>query len=489
MFRNPMLLTTDTEGNLFIADAGNARIRKLSSDGTVSTVAGSGQMGWRDGPAAEAQFRFLSSVSVDPRPGGTLLVADHMSHCLRAMDAAGMVSTLAGVPGESGYCDGPARTARFMQLSFMQAGPKGDIFVLDRGNHCIRRIDPDALLVSTFAGNGRPGLQDGVGSQAQFHFPSQCAMDADGNMWVTDTGNNAIRHVHPDGAVVTVAGNGTPGYADGEGAEAQFDRPAGIVLDGNGNLLVADMGNDCVRLVTPAGFVSTLLAPGGDPEARAGPQGLCPCRQPVGLALTDCCELVISDFRRHAIYIVPAGVPPHRPVRDAPARPISVGGDRTAALWSAFAATKHAAPALQAKSTNAAPDPLVTSGAGWGDVKAYLLFAHSSEISSPEHIIGLMDLCRQFGRDDGVQRCLQYCRRHVCPTNAIQWLVEGHRRGLADLTLWLQQYVRQNWDAIRKTAPLSFNLMQPYPELLELTIPDHMRLNRWPLPAPRRLRG
>eukprot|EP00667_Euglena_gracilis_P036180 EG_transcript_70199 len=100
-----------------------------------------------------------------------------------------------------------------MQLSFMQAGPKGDIFVLDRGNHCIRRIDPDALLVSTFAGNGRPGLQDGVGVAAAMLLV--LIPRGAGNMWVTDTGNNAIRHVHPDGAVVTVAGNGTPGYADG----------------------------------------------------------------------------------------------------------------------------------------------------------------------------------------------------------------------------------------------------------------------------------
>eukprot|EP00667_Euglena_gracilis_P008124 EG_transcript_8217 len=458
-------MAVDELGNLFFGDAGNARIRKLGLDGLVSTVAGCGMLGCLDGPASEAQFNFPVGVSLDPRCSGGLLVTDHMAHCIRAINPDGIVSTIAGVPGESGHRDGPARLALFTLPSFTEMGPSGDLFVMDRGNHCIRRIDMKTLLVSTFAGNGCPGFQDGTGTKAQFSLPTQFATDVDGTMWVAENLNHAIRRVAPDGSVVTVAGNGTPGYADGQGAEARFRRPMNIVLDGNGNLVVADIDNDCIRLVTPAGFVSTLLAPGD-----------CPCKQPTGVTLTNCSELVISDFRHHTVYIVPIGLPPHHrsPVRRALARHLSDRDRVQALLWPSHA------PLMIGDQLAAVPGTTLVDAAHTNtnlpELHAFLLFAYTSEIRGPENIIGLMDLCKQHGRPDGVQQCLQYCRRHVCPTNAIQWLVESHRRGVAELTQWLMQYVRQSWDWIRQTVPRTFNLLQPYPRLLEATIPNHMRL-------------
>eukprot|EP00667_Euglena_gracilis_P010252 EG_transcript_10429 len=474
-FRFPCFVVADEEGSLFIGDAGNARVRKLSASGTVSTVAGSGEPGWQDGPGPEAQFKFPSSVGLDPRPSGWLLVGDCIGHCIRAIDPEGVVSTIAGTPGESGYRDGPARQAQFMEPAAVHAGPSGDLFVVDRDNHCIRRIDTEARIVSTFAGTGHPGLRDGAGSQAQFRLPVSCAVTADGTLWVTEIGNHDIRRVDLDGTVATVAGNGNSGYADGQGAEAQFACPSGIVLDGNGNLLVADTLNDCIRLVTPAGYVSTLLG------LVAGPQGLCPCRKPVGLALTQSSELVITDFHRHRLFVVPAGVPPHR---RSDARHSQIQR-----LFALAPQQRHIADLLQKAPGGATPAAVLQTNinSSLPEVQAFLLYVYTSEIQAPEHIIGLMDLCQRHGRPDGVQRCLQYCRRHVCPTNAIPWLVEGHRRGLAELTLWLQRYIHQHWDTIRLVSPQSFNLMQPYPELLEATVPAHMRLKRREqrtLPAP-----
>eukprot|EP00667_Euglena_gracilis_P008451 EG_transcript_8565 len=463
--RFPALMAVDDGGNLFLADTGNGRIRKLGLDGLVSTVAGSGLPGWLDGPASEARFSFPAGISLDPRCSGGLLVTDYMAHCIRVINPDGIVFTIAGVPGESGHRDGPAQRALFTHPTFVEMGPSGDLFVMDRGNHCIRRIDMKTLLVSTFAGNGRPGFQDGTGAKAQFSLPMQCATDVDGTMWVAENNNHAIRRVAPDGSVVTVAGNGTPGYADGQGAEARFKRPMSIVLDGNGNLVVADIDNDCIRLVTPAGFVSTLLAP-----------GLCPCKQPTSITLTHCSELVIGDFRHHTVYIVPIGLPPHQrcPIRRALARHLSDRDRVQALLW------PNHAPLTIGDQLEAVPGTTLVDSAHTNtnlpELHAFLLFTYTSEIRGPENIIGLMYLCQQYGRPDGVQQCLQYCRRHVRPTNAIQWLVESHRRGVAELTHWLMQYVRQNWDSIRLTAPRTFNLLQPHPKLLESTIPDRMRL-------------
>eukprot|EP00667_Euglena_gracilis_P025127 EG_transcript_29299 len=195
-FRHPAGLVADAEGNLYIADAGNQRIRKLSLGGDVTTVAGCGQAGWRDSPALAAQFQFPTGLGVDHRHSGfALLVADYMGHCIRGIDAHGNVYTLAGVPGESGHCDGPADQVRFMNPSAVEVGPTGDVFVVDRGNHCVRRIDRDGRTVTTFAGSRRPGLRDGPAATAEFRMPCVCAIDGDGMLWVSDTENHAIRRI------------------------------------------------------------------------------------------------------------------------------------------------------------------------------------------------------------------------------------------------------------------------------------------------------
>eukprot|EP00667_Euglena_gracilis_P028213 EG_transcript_35713 len=154
LFRTPVEVVVDNDGNLFVGDAGNMCIRKISPEGQVTTYAGSGQSGWKDGPARAAQFKFPSGVSLDPRQPGALLVADHFNHCIRAIDPAGMVTTVAGVPGEEGYRDGPARQALFHNPTSAQVGPTGDVFVMEWGNHCIRRIDREGQTVSTLAGSG-----------------------------------------------------------------------------------------------------------------------------------------------------------------------------------------------------------------------------------------------------------------------------------------------------------------------------------------------
>eukprot|EP00667_Euglena_gracilis_P005404 EG_transcript_5448 len=452
-FRFPAGMVADADGNVFIGDFGNVRVRKLGP-ASVTTVAGCGQAGWRDGPGLQAQFQFPGGVSLDPRcaDGTALLISDYLGHCIRAIDPSGVVTTVAGVPGQSGHSDGPALQALFTNPTAVQVAPTGDLFVVERGNHCIRRIDQQGT-VSTFCGGRRPGFRDGPASEAEFRMPMVIQIDRDGILWVSDTENHAIRRVDPEGTVTTVAGNGTPGFLDGQGTDARLNSPFSFVLDSNGDLVVADMENHCIRLVTRTGVVTTLLAPAppspSPPSAAAAASPaspVCPCSHPAGVVLTTFSELLINDFHGHQVFIVNVDRPAYQPQRRG----------FLCRVPTDLAAAKAAPPELE----------------------AFRLFVSTAEMRTPEHILGLLDLCRQFAVDDGYRRCLQYCRRNVSPVNAVRWLVEAYQRGLADATPWLLSYVTQQWDAIRGTAPQSFNLLQPYPELLEAAIPNHMRLLR-----------
>eukprot|EP00667_Euglena_gracilis_P005628 EG_transcript_5668 len=484
-FRSPVELAVDDDGNLFVGDAGNLRVRKISPAGQVSTYAGCGESGWQDGLALEAKFKFPSGVSLDPRQPGALLIVDLLDHCIRAIDPSGRVTTLAGVPGEPGYRDGPARQALFLRPTSVHVGPAGDVFVVEWGNHCVRRIDPEGQTVTTLAGSGLPGFADGTGPLARFDFPTMCAIDMGGTLWVSDLRNHAIRRVRPDGTVVTVAGNGTAGYADGQGAEARFNSPCNIILDGDGNLIISDHENHCIRQMTPAGCVSTLLAPysPATTKDRSDVVRTCPCLLPLGLELTKFSELVITALHQNRIFVVHIGAVPYRrcPVQRALFRHISNCRLPDVRL-------RGGCP-LRLRPPGGGPDPtedlrraplasdaltlVATLDTSPQEIQAFLLFSHTSEVHSPEHVFGLMVLCQWYGLQGGFLRCLWYCRRHVTPDNAVPWLVESHRRGLAVVSSWLQLFVHRQWEAIQTAAPQSVSLLQPYPELLEAVRPDN----------------
>eukprot|EP00667_Euglena_gracilis_P008586 EG_transcript_8705 len=411
-FRNPFGLATDAYGNILITDAGNMRIRKLTPDGKVSTVAGRGKPGSLDGPPLESEFKFIVGICVNNWKADTLFVADYVGNCIRAIDS-GVVATAAGVPGEGGHLDGPAKQALFMNPSCVQVGPTGDLFAVDRGNHCIRRIDKEGLMVTTFAGARRPGFRDGVGAEAEFRFPTSLCIDVNGVLWIADGENYAIRRVGLDGTVTTVAGNGSCGLVDGFGANARFSCPYGMILDGNGNLIVSDTGNDCIRLVTPAGDVTTLLVPPqASPPTEADAKVLvCPCQKPAGLVLTDFSELVIAGFQCHQLFVVP-GLPPHRrdPVRRLLAQQLADGAkadvvvvsgkQRLTAHRSVLASRSQYFAELLRDAVDTVPTRLAIPDVLFPEMEAFLLFVYTSEVHNHEHIFGLLDLCQRFGVDD-----------------------------------------------------------------------------------------
>jgi sugar lactone lactonase YvrE len=267
-------VAVDAAGTVYVADSGNHRIRRVAPDGTVTTLAGSGEPGLLDGTAGVSRFNNPSGVVV--AADGTVFVADTWNNVIRKITPDGMVSTLAGDGGE-GHADGPAASARFAGPVALALDAAGNLLVADQWNHRIRTVAPDGT-VSTVAGSGAAGFLDGPAAAAQLNAPSGVAVDAAGTIYIADAGNQRIRAVSAAGEVSTVAGTGAPGFADGPGASASFNSPTGVAVDASGVLLIADRWNQAIRAIAPDGSVSTLAggtwgsADGAGAEARfAGP--------------------------------------------------------------------------------------------------------------------------------------------------------------------------------------------------------------------------
>ena len=232
-FNNPSAVALDTSGNLYVADTTNNVIRKVTPAGEVSTVAGG------------YDFSQPTGVAVDA--AGNVYVAVTENHTIDKIDLAGHVTVLAGSPGHHGYADGTGRAALFDDPSGVALDGAGNIYVADKDNNAIRKITPERV-VTTLAGQKRPGSNDGVGSEARFTDPIGVAVDAAGNVYVTDNTNSTLRKVTPSGSTTTLAGRpGEPGWVDDTGAAARFRYPFGIAVDADGTLYVADVYNQTIR--------------------------------------------------------------------------------------------------------------------------------------------------------------------------------------------------------------------------------------------------
>jgi len=254
-FYKPFGVATDASGNVFVADAGNNVIRKISSEGMVSTFAGTGVTGAANG-ADTATFNSPMGVAADAN--GNLYVADYGNDLIRKIDPAGVVSTLAG-SGATGADNGAGAIATFDLPEGIAVDATGNVFVADNGNNLIRKITPDGT-VSTFAGSGTAGSANGTGTGASFNSPFGIAVDGSGNVYVADAGNNLIRKITPAGVVSTFAGSGVKGTKDAAGASASFNTPSGVAVDAAGNVYVADENNNMIRKISASGVVSTLAS-------------------------------------------------------------------------------------------------------------------------------------------------------------------------------------------------------------------------------------
>ena len=250
-FSNPYGVAVDASGNVYVADYNNNRIRKVTRLGVVTTLAGSTQ-GNLDGPGAGAQFNNPAGVAVDA--SGNVYVADMLNSRIRKVTSDGVVTTLAG--STDGFANGTGTGAKFYYPTGVAVDASGNVYVADIGNARIRKVT--ALgVVTTFAGSSY-GYLDGTGTAAQFAGPSGVAVDASGNVYVGDQYNRRVRKVTAEGVVTTLAGSGAYGSANGTGVEASFNGLFGVAVDASGNVYVADAGNALIRQVTAAGVVTTL---------------------------------------------------------------------------------------------------------------------------------------------------------------------------------------------------------------------------------------
>lgn len=257
-FDRPKGVASDAEGNIYVADTYNNKIRKITPTGTVSTLAGSGIAGMADASGAVASFNLPSAVAVDA--AGNVYVADTNNHKIRKITPQGAVTTLAG-SGIAGSANGTGAAARFYSPQGIAVDASGNIYVADTYNNKIRKITP-SREVSTLAGTGSLGYQDGYSSSSRFYSPYGVAVDASGTVYVADTYNNRIRKITPEGMVSTLAGSGTKDDADGKGKLAGFNYPKAVAIDAAGTLFVADGDNYKIRQINPEGQVSTLAGSG-----------------------------------------------------------------------------------------------------------------------------------------------------------------------------------------------------------------------------------
>ncbi|WP_224999884.1 IPT/TIG domain-containing protein [Cesiribacter sp. SM1] len=293
-FYDPWDIAIDANGVMYVTDYDSHQIRKITPDGVVSTFAGS-TAGFADGTGTAAQFNGPTAITTDA--AGNVYVTEDVNHAIRKITPDGVVTTIAG-NGKDGDNDGPVEIAKFGKPSGIAVDADGNLYIGDVNNHRIRKISPDGI-VTTFAGS-TAGYADGMGTAAQFNGPTGLKIDAEGNLYVADSYGHRIRKITAAGEVTTLAGNGSAGYADGAAADAQFNEPWNVAVRADGAVLVADYLNHRIRMIAPDGTVTTVAGTGTAGNAD-GIGAAASFNEPGSLAIDAAGNVYVTDNRNFRI--------------------------------------------------------------------------------------------------------------------------------------------------------------------------------------------
>ncbi len=259
-FNYPRRIAIDAHDNIFVADRFNNKIRKIDPQANVTTLAGNGVASSVDGPGASATFNYPMGVAVDA--AGNVYVADTGSHTIRKIDTNANVTTFAGKRSKSGSADGVGTEAMFYTPTDIAIDKAGNLYVADYNNNLIRKIDENAT-VTTLAGGTANGWVDASGASARFYNPAGLIVDGSGTLYVADRGNHRIRKVDAEGNVTTIAGGSGSGNIDGIGEGATLWYPEGIAMDHKGALIVTNSGSHHIRHLGYGAFLSGTPAQSG----------------------------------------------------------------------------------------------------------------------------------------------------------------------------------------------------------------------------------
>jgi trimeric autotransporter adhesin len=303
----PTAMSFDGQGNLFIADAANQRIRRISPGGIIETVLGTGTAGFavEFGSPAGAVFNMPRGVVAEP--GGAIYVADTLNNRVRKHAPGGNVSTYAGNGNAAYFGDGgQATSASINAPEGLALDAAGNLYIADTNDNAIRKVTPDGLI-TTIAGNGLTGFagDGGLATRAQLNRPRAVAVDSAGNVYVADTGNHRVRRVDTAGNIATIAGNGATDFLpdDSAGINSSLSDPRGVAVDSEGNVYISDTGHNRVRKLFPTGAITTIAGHDGT-CCYSGDSGLAlpaQLNQPAGLMVDAASNVYVADTGNSAI--------------------------------------------------------------------------------------------------------------------------------------------------------------------------------------------
>jgi hypothetical protein len=311
----PFGIAVDGAGNVYIADNSNSVIRKVSTTGIITTVAGNGTGGFSGdgGAATAAMLQSPTGVAVDA--SGNIYIADAANSRIRKVNTSGIITTIAGT-GTPGYTgDGGAATAATVNSPVgVAVDGSGNIYIADYNNNVVRMINTSGDI-STFAGTGTSGFggDGGAATAALLALPTAMAIDASGNVYISDQGNNRVRMVNTSGVISTFAGIGTPGFSGdlGLATAAELLAPNGILIDGSGNLLIADQNNNRIRQVTTLGIIATVAGTGTSSYSGDGGSALlATLNTPMGLGMDGAGNIFIADYGNNVVRVLSTDIAP-----------------------------------------------------------------------------------------------------------------------------------------------------------------------------------